>query len=553
MITLEPQGILPRLRFYAFYVCAIVVAQFIGYTTFYGVTSASVLWPCAGVFGASLVITHRRHWVPMTIIMILIDQSLYLLLRESYPGRLGQFTMGVKLVYNPTVGILFALIVHRYIPDRRPLGSLRSLAIYILVAVFANMLILALLCWSIVGLFIEELNVITRWQQWCYSGISGMLAYATPIILIANRIDERLPVLARPWEAVCYAIAFGGVSVYLFSYQQGELHLQPYQFVLLLPLFAWVLSRFGPVLLTVSASLLMTIIMVGMSFGKGPFHVEGRSAETDVLVAQGVMVPGMLTLLFICALLESIRLQYAKQIETEKHLRRVDRIQSLGTMASGVAHDFGNLAIALRAYQSILRSNMKNESERVREAIMGIEEIADGAQSLTGALMTFARDETRETEEEPKVSELCDSVRAAITAINPIYRERYEIVVRLPEDPLWVGISRSDLRRMLGNLIINSFDASEPGQHIVVKVFRKEQHARLVIADHGKGIPEDVMNRIFDPFFTTKPRGKGTGLGLAVVSGLVRDADGELDIDSSPGVGTSITITLPLVDEPDDD
>jgi signal transduction histidine kinase len=553
MVTLAPKGTLAKVRFYLLYSCAILVAQLIGYTTFYGVTSASVLWPCAGVFGASLVISHRKHWIAMTLIMMLIDQSMYLLLRESYPGRLGRFTMGVKLVYNPTIGVVFALIVQKYVPERRPLGSLRALAIYILIAVFANMLIFALLCWSVVGLFIEELNVITRWQQWSYSGISGMLAYATPIIVIANRLDERLELIPRPWEAICYGLVFTGTSVYLFAYQRGELLLQPYQFVVLLPLFAWVISRFGPVLLTVSACVLMTIIMVGMSFGKGPFHVDGRAAETDVLVAQGVMVPGMLTLLFITALLESIRMQYAKQIETEKHLRRVDRIQSLGTMASGVAHDFGNLAIALRAYQSILRSNMKNESERVREAIMGIEEIADGAQSLTGALMTFARDETREIEDEPKFSELCDSVRAAVTSINPIYKERYEIVVRLPEDPLWVGISKNDLRRMLGNLIINSFDASEPGQHIVVKVFRKEHQARLIIADHGSGIPEEVMNRIFDPFFTTKPRGKGTGLGLAVVSGLVRDADGELDIDSTPGVGTSITITLPLVPEPEGD
>ena len=84
MVTLDPKETLSKVRFYLMYSCAILVAQLIGYTTFYGVTSASVLWPCAGVFGASLVISHRKHWIPMTLIMIAIDQTMIRLERAKF-------------------------------------------------------------------------------------------------------------------------------------------------------------------------------------------------------------------------------------------------------------------------------------------------------------------------------------------------------------------------------------------------------------------------------------------------------------------------------------
>lgn len=551
MRIINPKGAIARTRFYLICACALIAAQLVGLATFYGLSGASVLWPTAGVYGALLVITHRRHWLVLIVMLVVIDQSLSYIFSELYPGRVGRATVTVKLFYNPLIGVVFALVVNRFIPDRNPVGSIRSLSLYIFLAIFANLLAASFACWLLASIIMDDFSLLSRWQQWSNSGIAGLLAFATPIIVIANRWHEKPPILARPWEAVLFGVVYVWVTVYLFAFSSDEQSLLPYQFIALIPLFGWAITRFGPILLTLAACALMTIIMLGLSIGRGPFHVDGRSAAMDALVAQGVMVPGVITLLFITSLLESIRIQHARQLDTEKQFRRMDRIQSLGTMASGVAHDFGNLSIALRAYQSILRSQVKDQTPSVREALEGIEEIAEGAQSLTGALMTFARDETRDNsgDDEPMITDLCEAVRATVRSLSGIYQHDHEIIVRLPDEELLIHARLSDLRRMIGNMIMNSMDASEVGQPVVVKVFKGSGNARLIIADHGHGIPHEIANRIFDPFFTTKPRGKGTGLGLAVVSGLVRDAGGELEIDSTPGVGTSISITIPLATE----
>ncbi len=545
MITLDPQGSLARARFYVAYSCAIVVALLIGSSTFYGLSSASVIWPAAGVFGGFLVITARRHWVIMIVLLVLLDQAVSNAIR-GFPGREGLITLGVKVVYNPATGVVFALIVQRWLTDRDPIANPRALSIYVFFGIIANLVIASLVTWSIAGLIVDEIRVIAKWQQWAYSGISGQLAYATPIIVIANRWDTIRTIRERFFEGLLYIVGFLGVCFYLFAYEHSNAAIQPYQVLLMVPLFVWVIARFGPVMLTLSAGALITIIMVGMSLGRGPFDVDTRAEETNVLIAQGVMVPGMFTLLFIASMLEGLRRQYKFQLDTEQQLRRLDRVQSLGTMASGVAHDFGNLVIALGAYQSILRSQIRDPSEPVRNALKGIEEIANGAQALTGALMTFAREESSEHKDQPVVSDLCQAVHSVRQTLNPMYEKKYGLEVRLPEGQILVGMRQSDLRRILSNLIINAFDASAPGERVVVKVFTKDRTARLIVADHGEGIPDTIRERIFDPFFTTKARGEGTGLGLAIVSGVVRDAGGKLDVDSAPGVGTTITVTLPI-------
>ena len=135
--------------------------------------------------------------------------------------------------------------------------------------------------------------------------------------------------------------------------------------------------------------------------------------------------------------------------------------------------------------------------------------------------------------------------------IEQFDRKGHQVSIRVPESPAWVNASRNEITRLMENLILNALDASIPGSPIDVKVYTTDTHAKLTVSDHGKGIPPEHLPHVTDPFFTTKTRGKGTGLGLSIVSTIVRDADGKLELDSMPGVGTSVTITFPIVDEPD--
>lgn len=551
MITINPHGLRSKIVFYVLFSCAIVCAQLIGYLTFYGVSSSSAIWPSAGVFGGLLVVSAKRHWPAMTTLMILIDQAIFLMMSNAYQSQVGQIIMVVKLVYNPLIGVVFAYIVDRFILNRNPIANMWSLGIYSGFAIFLNLSLFSLCVWSVANLVQPEIDLFTRWKQWSFSGISGLLVYATPIIVIANRFGGKEPLITRKTETAIFTAVLGVISVYLFTINQGNLLTQLYQCLLLLVLFGWAFERFNPIVITSACSLLFTIIVIGMSIERGPFHLDGREPIENVLRAQGILVPTILLILFISSLLESIRQQHASQLMTERKMGDLDRARSLGTMAGGVAHDFGNLSIALRAYVDILRKRLgTSEDESIRSAVDGISSVAEGAQSLTSALLIFARDDSSDEVGAPKVSDICEAVRRARRTIEPVYQDRFKIETRVPPDPVWVGMSQNSLSRLLGNLIINSFDASETGQQVSLTLYTGDGQARLVVADQGTGIAPDILSRIAEPFYTTKPRGRGTGLGLAIVRGLVNDANGDLDINSTPGVGTSVTITLPIVDPP---
>ncbi len=553
MITIDPHGIRSSLRFYCLYVCALLVSQIIGYLTFYGLSSSSAIWPSAGVYGGLLVVSHKRHWPAMIILMILVDQGMFMIMSEAYQTTVGQIMMIIKLVYNPLIGVVFACLVDRYLLNRNPIANMWSLTVYSGIAIFLNLSLFSLIVWYVASQVQPDIDLYTRWMQWSFSGISGLLVYATPIIVIANRWGGPEPLIIRKAETSFFGVVLTLVSIYLFVLNQGSLLTQLYQCLFLLVLFGWAFERFNSVVITSTCSVLFSIIVIGMSIERGPFHVENREPIENVLRAQGILVPTILLILFITSLLESIREQHKAQLITERKMGDLDRARSLGTMASGVAHDFGNLSIALRAYHDILRKRVgTSEDESIRNAIEGISSVAEGAQSLTSALLLFARDDSIEDELAPKVADLCHAIQKAQRTIEPMYQDRYKIVSRVPPESVWVGMSGNSLSRLLGNLIINALDASDPGQQVTMTLYNRDGHARLVVADHGKGIAPDIMSRIAEPFFTTKPRGRGTGLGLAIVKGLVRDANGDIEIDSTPGVGTSITITLPIVDPPSD-
>lgn len=553
MITIDPHDTRSSLRFYSLYVFALLMSQLIGYLTFYGLSSSSAIWPSAGVFGGLLVVSHKRHWPAMIILMVLVDQGVFLIMSEAYQTTVGQIMMVIKLVYNPLIGVVFALFVDRLLHDRNPIANMRSLSIYSGVAIFLNLSLFSLVVWYVARWVQPDIDLFTRWKQWSFSGISGLLVYATPIIVIANRWGGEEPLVIRKVEASIFGVVLSIVSVYLFVINQGSLLTHLYQCLFLLVLFGWAFERFNPAVITGACLILFTIIVIGMSIERGPFHLENREPIENVLRAQGILVPTILLILFIASLLESIRQQHESRLQTERQMGDLDRARSLGTMASGVAHDFGNLSIALRAYHDILRKRVgTSDDESVRKAIDGISSVAEGAQSLTNALLLFARDDSMEDERTSKIADLCEAVHKAQSTIEPMYQDRFKIVSRVPPEPVWVGLSVNSMSRLLGNLIINALDASEPGQQVTVTLYTGDERARLVVADHGKGIASDIMSRIAEPFFTTKPRGRGTGLGLAIVKGLVRDAHGDIEIDSTPGVGTSITITLPIVDPPSD-
>ena len=245
----------------------------------------------------------------------------------------------------------------------------------------------------------------------------------------------------------------------------------------------------------------------------------------------------------------------------EEHLRRAQKMEAIGQLAGGVAHDFNNLLMVIRGHVELLlnRSGIDMGSARNAEAI---QKAADRAAGITQQLLAFSRKQVLQAH----VIEMRTVVKDIANLLRRLLGPMVEFRVQLPAEPLWVRADESQLEQVVLNLAINARDAMRNGGTVTTIIDRVEgdspdvrrrpgmpatNYIRLRVIDTGTGMDTATQARIFEPFFTTKEFGKGTGLGLATVYGVVKQSDGWIWVDSTVGVGTTFEIFLPAVDEPD--
>jgi PAS domain S-box-containing protein len=241
----------------------------------------------------------------------------------------------------------------------------------------------------------------------------------------------------------------------------------------------------------------------------------------------------------------------------EAQLRQSQKMQAIGQLAGGVAHDFNNvLSIILGYGESMLMSLGPQDPHH--EAVSQIVQAGERAALLTQQLLAFSRKQRVV----PRVLDLNGVVRDTETMIRRLVGEDVEVHVRLADDPGAVRVDPAQIQQVLMNLVVNARDAMPRGGRLVLETalawldegFERRHagvvpgpHALLGVTDSGTGIAPDVLPRIFEPFFTTKDVGRGTGLGLATVYAIVSGAGGHVWVYSEPGQGTSFKIYLPCV------
>lgn len=234
---------------------------------------------------------------------------------------------------------------------------------------------------------------------------------------------------------------------------------------------------------------------------------------------------------------------------TEEKIRegqfiQAHRLEALGQLAGGVAHDFNNILSIIDGYARMGRKSVPAESD----SFVYMEHISKAVQrgaALTGQLLTFGRHKISKE----RVVDLGNLVSEQMPLIQPLMDASIALSINTEED-VFVEIPPDDVCQILLNLCINARDAMPSGGNLIIEVRRTNgDRAMLQIIDTGEGIPPEIMPRIFDPFFTTKDQGKGTGLGLSMVYGLVKDMGGTIEVNSKPGHGTIFTISLPLTIE----
>jgi two-component system, cell cycle sensor histidine kinase and response regulator CckA len=247
---------------------------------------------------------------------------------------------------------------------------------------------------------------------------------------------------------------------------------------------------------------------------------------------------------------------------TEAVLRRTERLESLGTLTSGIAHDLNNVLTPIMGIVQLLPAKISNMDESTQRLLQILQDSSRRGADLVKQILAFARG----VESKPakiQVSELLLEIQRVIQQTFP---KNIELSLDLPQNVWSISADPSMLHQVLTNLCVNARDAMPEGGSLSVtaeNLVIDRSYARMnldarvgnyvvvTIADTGTGIKPEILDRIFDPFFTTKDIGKGTGLGLSTVVGIVTSHHGFIDVDSEVGKGTQFKVYLPATDASD--
>ena len=249
-----------------------------------------------------------------------------------------------------------------------------------------------------------------------------------------------------------------------------------------------------------------------------------------------------------------------EQRRLELQLQQAQKMESLGQLAGGIAHDFNNLLTGILAYTSLLQHRVTGDARSMRY-LQTVEQSAGRAQELTSQLLGFARKGKYET----RVVYLRDVVEETCAMLDRLLEANIIMELELGDDLPTVDVDIAQMEQVVMNLSINARDAMPNGGriHIRTRLVSSaevltgdglEQLAgpfvTLEVEDNGVGMSRQLVQRVFEPFFTTKPKGRGTGLGLALVYGVVQNHGGHVQVDSEEGKGTTFRIFLPVCGEP---
>jgi PAS domain S-box-containing protein len=243
---------------------------------------------------------------------------------------------------------------------------------------------------------------------------------------------------------------------------------------------------------------------------------------------------------------DRVRIEDEKaKLRAEAHAHRSQRLESLGQLAGGIAHDFNNmLGVILNYANFVIEEAEAAEPDLTAIAADARQVVRAGTRGtdLTHQLLAFARREVVR----PQPLDLNTAIGDLQELLRRSLGENITLIFRPGPDLPSVTCDPGQIEQLLVNLAVNARDAMPSGGNLVIDTHRLGDRVRLRVCDSGNGMVPDVLDRAFDPFFTTKPKGEATGLGLATVYGVVTQAGGEVSLASEPGLGTTVTVLLPV-------
>lgn len=245
--------------------------------------------------------------------------------------------------------------------------------------------------------------------------------------------------------------------------------------------------------------------------------------------------------------LDITELRQAEQDKTrlETQLIQAQKLEAVGRLAGGVAHDFNNILQAMLSLATVLR--LRAGSPELTRTVHEIEGLIKRGAGLTQQLLLFSR---RQAADRARL-DLGELTSSAGLLLRRLIPEHIRLSVEIPPEPVWAEGNAGQLQQVLMNLAVNARDAMPHGGTLILRAVRAGDDAVLEVIDSGEGMGDDTRAHLFEPFFTTKEAGRGTGLGLAVVHGVVTQHRGRVEVDSAPGAGSRFRVLLPGAPAPE--
>ena len=321
---------------------------------------------------------------------------------------------------------------------------------------------------------------------------------------------------------------------------------------------------------------------VVFSLSDGPWDIPALREELEVLVHGGISFPGFeierdfpgvgrrflvlgggriehLKMILLAVEDVSERKHAAEALlRSQEHLRQSQKMEAIGRLAGGIAHDFNNLLTAIIGYSALLLDTLAGNEEALKQ-VREIKSAGDRAASLTKQLLAFSRRQVLQ----PKVIDLNHIVADFERMLRRLVGERIRVTIDCAPDLWQVRADPGEIGRAVMNLALNARDAMQGDGTLTIQTTNLTleaaeapgrnvppgRYAALAVRDTGVGMDAEVQEHIFEPFFTTKETGKGTGLGLATVLGIVEQSGGAIQCQSELGMGTTFSILLPALAE----
>ena len=257
--------------------------------------------------------------------------------------------------------------------------------------------------------------------------------------------------------------------------------------------------------------------------------------------------------------IDSRKKQELSQKKLEQQLQQAQKMESIGQLTGGIAHDFNNILASVLGYSELVKeSEQIKASEKLTRYMSEVVSAGNRARDLVAQMLAFSRndDTVKENTDIPRL------VNDSLRMLKSVLPASIAIEFNVAQDKLVANVNPVQIHQVVMNLCINARDAMSGSGELSLNVGKISLDERICtsclesisgdfieisVADNGEGIPQTILHRIFDPFFTTKEVGKGTGMGLSMVHGIVHGSGGHLLVESVPGEKTKISILLPLV------